>query len=482
MTRQLPVRVRFAPSPTGMMHLGNVRVALMNYLFAKQKHGTFIIRIEDTDQQRNVDTQASKILDDILWLGLDYDEGPIKGGHYAPYFQSQRTSIYQEKLTVLQHRELAYRCFCTTQELEKKRQRQIALKLPPRYDRTCLNLSAEQISKNVAGKVPFIWRFRLPDSVIQIHDMARGIITFDMKHFSDFALTRQDGTFTFMFANFVDDMVMVISHVIRGEDHLSNTAGQAALYKAFGIEMPIFWHLPIIANAQGQKLSKRDFGFSLQDLRTGGYLHEAICNYLAIIGGGSFEQEVMSIEQLINTLNFDNLNATGQVRYDIEKLRWINHKWIERLDLKDLTHRCLPILQSAFPAITDIDEKTLLSLMSIIRTDLITLNDAKDALYFYFHAPQLTNEQLQEIIPTDILNSIKKLIHNNIALIATDSSHAFVEHIKEEAKKGAIQNKYLFWFIRLCLTGKAHGPAIHELIDMLGKQESIKRIEAIIKQ
>ncbi|MCL5875178.1 MAG: glutamate--tRNA ligase [Candidatus Dependentiae bacterium] len=481
MTSQLPIRVRFAPSPTGMMHLGNVRAVLMNYLFAKQKNGTFILRIEDTDQQRNVDAYVTGILDDILWLKLDYEEGPIKGGHYEPYFQSQRNSIYQEKLTVLQHRELVYRCFCSTEELEKKRQRQIALKQPPRYDRTCLHLSTEEIKTNLDANKPFIWRFKLSEGTIQIHDMARGAITFDMKHFSDFALTRQDGTFTFMFANFVDDMVMVISHVIRGEDHLTNTAGQAALYHAFNIPLPMFWHLPIIGNAMGQKLSKRDFGFSLNDLRAAGYLSEAICNYLAIIGGGSFEQEIMPLEDLVRAVNFDTLSATGQIRYDIEKLRWLNHKWIEKLDIADLTKRCLPFLQTRYLN-QSFDEKKIVTLVAALRTDLITLADVADVLHFYFHAPEIDEYQLQETIPQEFIAPLKEIARNNIASIASEGATHFVDRIKQDAQKQSIQIKYLFWFIRLCLTGKAHGPAVHELIDMIGTGEAIKRIEQVINK
>ena len=481
MTSQLPIRVRFAPSPTGMMHLGNVRAVVMNYLFAKQKHGTFILRIEDTDQQRNVDAYVTGILDDILWLKLDYDEGPIKGGHYEPYFQSQRTSIYQEKLTVLQHRELVYRCFCTAEELDKKRQRQIALKQPPRYDRTCLHLSKEQIQLNLDAHTPFIWRFQLPEGTIQIHDMSRGTITFDMKNFSDFALTRQDGSFTFIFANFVDDVAMVISHVIRGEDHLTNTAVQAALYQTFNVPLPVFWHLPIICNAQGQKLSKRDFGFSLNDLRNAGYLPEAICNYLAIIGGGSFEHEIMPLEELVKAMQFDSLSATGQVRYDIEKLRWLNHKWIEKLDLTDLTKRCLPFLQTRYLN-QAFDEKQVATLLKSLRTDLTTLADAADALQFYFMAPEVDNVQLQETIPAECITPLKEITRANVALIASESAAQFVERMKQDAQKQNIHSKYLFWFIRLALTGKAHGPAVYELIDMIGVSESIKRIEKIVAQ
>ena len=272
------VRVRFAPSPTGIMHLGNVRAALINYLFAQKNQGTFVLRIEDTDQERNENIFTQRILDDLAWLGLTYTEGPSKSGPYEPYFQSERGLIYQDFLKILEAKNLVYRCFCTIEDIEKKRQRQIALKQPPRYDRTCLRLSPELVTIKVAQSTPFIWRFQLPDSSIAVHDLARGVIDFDLKNISDFALTRTNGTFTFMFANFVDDLTMKISHVIRGEDHLTNTAGQAALYAALEVDTPIFWHLPIIVNSEGKKLSKRDFGFSLEDLRNAGFLPEAIDN------------------------------------------------------------------------------------------------------------------------------------------------------------------------------------------------------------
>src|SRR5581483_5841986 len=240
------VRVRFAPSPTGMMHLGNVRTALINFLFAHQKNGTFILRIEDTDAQRMLDPNAQQILADLEWLGLHYDEGPLTQGPYAPYFQSQRSSVYEETRALFESKNLIYRCFCTEQELAKKRDRQIALKLPPRYDRTCAHLSADQIKENIDANMPFIWRFKLNhERSITITDLAHGTITFDLSHFSDFPISRQDGSFTFMFANFVDDYLMKITHIFRGEDHLSNTANQAAMFDALNIPLPIYWHMPI---------------------------------------------------------------------------------------------------------------------------------------------------------------------------------------------------------------------------------------------
>ena len=232
---QKSVKVRFAPAPTGMMHLGNIRTALMNYLYARAHNGTFVLRIEDTDPERNFDPGGVIIRDDLAWLGITYDEGPGVGGPNGPYLQSERGDLYEGVRKQLEEKGEIYRCFCTTEELDKKRDRQRALHLPPRYDRTCANLSTEEIQRHLSEGTAFVWRLRLNhDKVITITDLARGTISFELKNFSDFPITRQDGTCTFMFANFVDDMLMGITHVLRGEDHLTNTAGQAALFDLLG--------------------------------------------------------------------------------------------------------------------------------------------------------------------------------------------------------------------------------------------------------
>ena len=468
------IRVRFAPSPSGLMHLGNVRTALMNYLFAQQKKGTFIIRVEDTDTQRNFDPQAKKIISDLHWLGLDYQEGPIKGGPYEPYFQSERTPIYEKYIKELKDKNKIYRCFCTPEDLEKKRQRQIALKLPPRYDRTCLRRSPEEVEQLLTDKTPFIWRVQLDDAgTVTIHDLSHGTITFEFKNFADFPLTRADGTVTFIFANFVDDMVMQMTHVIRGEDHLTNTANQAALYELFGVKIPTFWHLPILCNAEGKKLSKRDFGFSLTDLIEAGYLPEAIDNYLAIIGGGSFEQEIMSLPELAQKLNFEHINSTGHVRYDVEKLRWLNHKWIARLTPEDLANRCMPFLLKEYAQAESLPRETLTSLIQAIKSDLQTLADVSSALAFIFTAPEVDTS-----IVKPEHEALVKLVKEQISLI--NQPEAFVTALKREAKAQNIPLSQLFWFLRMALMGKEHGPAIHELINMLGAQEAQKRIEKLL--
>ncbi len=488
------VRVRFAPSPTGFMHLGNVRTALINYLFAHHYKGTFIIRIEDTDQQRMFDVGAQGILQDLQWLNLSFQEGPGVGGPHAPYYQSERDAFYQEYLNLCIAQNKVYRCFCTTLELEKKRERQIAQKLPPRYDRTCLTLSAERIQENLDNQVPFIWRFKLSDHQVTITDLARGPITYNLKHFSDFAITRQDGSCTFIFANFVDDVLMNITHVIRGEDHLSNTANQAALYVGLGKPLPLFWHLPIIANTDGKKLSKRDFGFSLNDLRNAGYLPEAINNYLAILGASlkssshDMASEIMSLEEIAQTFDFDHITSTGQIKYDIEKLRWINQKWIQRISFDEFKQRIAPLLTlpSNTPASchSELDSgsthlKKINHLLELIKPELITLNDVIEKTEFYFNAPKISCADLPEtekqLVP--FLAACLQEFQEQCAL-----PEEFIKSIAHKAKSEARTVKPLYAVLRRALTGHAQGLSIKDIMTLLGKEESYKRFSHLINE
>lgn len=468
-----PVRVRFAPAPTGMMHLGNIRTALMNFLFAQQKHGTFVLRIEDTDFERNYDPDAIKIQEDLAWLHLHHTEGPGKGGAYGPYFQSQRGPIYREMLDQLIAAQKVYRCFCTEKQLEEKRQLQIILKQPPRYDRSCFNLAAERVEELLLEKHPFIWRFAIDHTmVVEITDLARGIVRFELQHFSDFPLTRQDGSFTFIFANFVDDMTMKMTHVFRGEDHLSNTANQAALYHAFNAPLPIFWHMPILCNAEGKKLSKRDFGFSLRDLKESGYLPQAICNYLAILGG-SFEHEIMSLEELTSRINFDAQHTSGQIRYDLEKLRWMNHHWMMRLPTSEIAPLCLSYLHAAYPEAMLTNELAL-QLIEPIKNDLITLPDAVEQLRFYFVEPTIKKEAVAALQENNVFDTLALLIKQELR--QSSSGDQFVSSLKKKTKESGIALQSLFMLLRLLLTGKQDGPTLATVITMLGWQKSAARI------
>jgi glutamyl-tRNA synthetase len=460
------------------MHLGNIRVALLNYLFAQKNSGTFVVRIEDTDFERNIDPQAKNIVADLNWLGLTYNEGPEVEGPYGPYFQSQRTELYREKLEELRHNNSIYRCFCSTEDLEKKRTRQIALKQPPRYDRSCLKLDETTIQENLAKGIPFVWRFKVAeDKEIMVKDLAHGTITFNLKDFSDFPITRADGSFTFTFANCVDDIAMEISHVIRGEDHIANTANQVALYHSFNVETPTFWHVAIIGNIEGKKLSKRDFGFSLNDLKKAGFLPEAICNYLGIIGG-SFEKEILSLEELTQAFDFDNMHATGLIKYDLEKLRWINHKWIEQYDTASLTKLCLPFLIAFHPEAASLSLETVQKLVGAIKTDLITLHDAPQILGFYFKAPTVSTADIANKVPQEKINPIVELINKHSSII--EKPDEFMTNLKREAKEKNISLKELFGTLRLLLTGSTEGMGIKELIDLLGTQETKKRLTSLV--
>lgn len=472
------IRVRFAPAPTGMMHLGNVSTALLNFLFARQKGGTFIIRVEDTDFERNFDPKAEKIIEDLTWLGLTYDEGPGHEGPHAPYFQSQRTHIYKEKLDTLIDANLVYRCFCTPDELEKKRVRQVALKQPPRYDRACLKLNAQEIADAMAAQKPYIWRFKMEkEGSIEITDLTHGTITFEFKNFTDFPLTRADHTFTFIFANFVDDMVMQMTHVIRGEDHLTNTANQAALYKAFNTKLPTYWHLPILCNTEGKKLSKRDFGFSLRDLIAAGYLPEAICNYLAVIGR-SFKNEIMSLQEIIETFNFDHMHSTGHIKYDVEKLTWTNHKWISQYNDAALADLCKPFLQKELPEIYMVKQEIIVKLIRFVKSEMQTLQDASKLLSFYCKAPTITHADLAPHMKAESITILSNIVAHTMNEIV--NPQGFVQLLKDAAAAQNIPMKEVFTFVRMALMGSAKGPAIHELIEMLGAQEARARLEKVI--
>ncbi len=471
-------RLRFAPSPTGIMHLGNIRAALLNYLFAHQKDGTFILRIEDTDPKRNFDVGGKKIMEDLDWLGLQFDEGPGTDSEFAPYLQSQRSNLYEEKLKQLIDKKAIYRCFCTVETLDKKRQRQIALKQPPRYDRACAKLSEEEIQKNLENNIPFIWRFKIDQSQpILFEDLARDTISFDPKNFSDFPITRADGSPTFMFANAVDDAHMKMTHVLRGEDHLTNTVGQVLLYKAFGTPVPIYWHMPILTNTDGKKLSKRDFGFSLDDLKKEGFLPEAITNYLAI-SGGSYEQEVMDLKELTNAMKFDSISHSGHITYDVHKLRWLNHKWIDRLAIADLAQRCKPFLVAAYPNAKNLSTEQLEKLIGAVQTDITTLKDVVEVLRYYFKGSSII-KTIPDVFTPENIPIIKSIIKNNLEKL--NDPQQFTTSIKTEAKTLNIPLKELFSAVRLGLANDIRGQEVTILVDVLGEDESRKRLENIIQ-
>ncbi len=466
------IRTRFAPSPTGIMHIGNVRAALLNYLFAKQHNGSFILRIEDTDQQRNIADGTQSIVKHLHWLSLNFSEGPNIGGEFAPYFQSQRQDIYQKHLNQLITKNLVYRCFCTPEELETRRNRQIALKKPPRYETTCLKLSPAEIEQKLQAKIPHIWRMKTNNTQkVSFKDMARGILEFDLQHFSDFPLTREDGSFTFIFANCIDDITMQISHVFRGEEHLSNTVSQIVLYQAFEHPLPIFWHLPILCNIDGKKLSKRDKGFSLDDIAAQGFLPETICNYLGILGT-SFEKEIMSLDEMAKNYRFDHLHGISQIRYDMDKLTWMNHKWITLQDVQKLTELCNPFLKNVYD-ISKISDQILHKLIKAIQNDMHTLADSTSLLQFYFQRPTIHKETIEQSMNMNDFNTLHAIIKEE----RPQAWPEFLSNLKQKTKAANISDKNLYTTLRILLTGSAKGMQLLGLFECLGFEEFFQRIQ-----
>lgn len=353
-------RTRFAPSPSGTLHIGNLRSALMSFLCAKESNGSFILRIEDTDQTRTEVRFLEQIYRFLEIMNIIPDEGPEQGGPYYSYIQSERTEIYKEYLEIFKQKGLIYRCFQTEEELEERKKKQIALKLPPRHIKQVLSLKEEMLL--LEQEKPFVWRLTIPKKNITIFDKVKHTITFDLSHFGDVPLTRQDGTFTFLFANFVDDLTMQINYVIRGEEHLSNTAVQAFMYEALEAEFPMFYHLPLICDHTGKKLSKRNFGFNIQDLLNEGFLPEAILNYLILIGG-SFKDEIFSLEEGIRNKVFLENKSSGMITYDYKKLLWVNKKWIQKLTDEDF----LKYLRNFDQTVT-YETKTALAIKNEIHT------------------------------------------------------------------------------------------------------------------
>src|ERR1700694_2809277 len=370
------VRVRIAPSPTGFAHLGTASTALYNVLFARPHHGSFALRIDDTDVERNRPEYEQRIYEALRWLGLDWDEGPDKGGPYAPYRQSERIDLYKQHAVRLLAEGKAYKCYCTPEELEAERRQAQAEKRPYKYSRRCLIDPPKD-------RTEFTVRFKVPGGEIKFTDMIRGEMTFDAGLIGDFILVKSDGFPTYQFASPVDDATMNISHVIRGEEHLSNTPYQLMIIDALGYERPdAFAHMPLILAKDGAKLSKRKHPESnLMLYREQGYLPESFIIYLALLGWNpGTAKEIFTFDELVRAFSFDRVQHAG-ARFDWEKLNWINGEYIRRLDDEELTRRLQPFLQK-------LDETTIRRAVPALKTRMTRLADASELLEYLWTDPQ----------------------------------------------------------------------------------------------
>ena len=471
-------RVRFAPSPTGELHVGNARTALFNWMFARHYGGDFILRIEDTDESRSVLSYQINLYDDLKWLGLDWDEGPQKNGSHGPYKQSERLDIYKSHLQKLIDADLVYPCYCTEEELEDERQALILSKRMPRYMGKCRKLTiGERKQRENEGRRPS-FRFKVHPQVIEFEDVIRGTMKFEGEAISDFIIMRSNGMPAYNFAVVIDDHLMNITHVIRGEDHLSNTALQMMLYKAFGFEPPVFAHHSLIFGKDRAKLSKRHGSVSVGEFRKQGILPEALMNYLALLGSSFTEgREILSREEMIADFSLERTSKSGAI-FDEEKLHWLNAIYIRNCTTKDLVERLKPFLEQAGCKIDTIDAKWFNDVVELIKTELITLSEIGSHIDIFFDDKFKITAEAKEILEKDSARQVVKAFAEYLKNSDDAVQKIYPAAIKCTKEKTGSKGKELFMPIRAALTGKVHGPELDKVFAILGKESALQRLKS----
>ncbi|HHV46382.1 MAG TPA: glutamate--tRNA ligase [Tissierellia bacterium] len=485
------VRVRFAPSPTGYLHIGGLRTALYNYLFAKHNNGKFILRIEDTDRTRYVEGAIENLINSLNWAGIKYDEGVfveegkiVQRGEYGPYIQSERLDIYKKYVDELIEKGYAYYCFCTKERLDKVREEQKIKGLIPRYDGLCRSLSLEEAREKIANGEEYVVRLKLPPNRdIKFKDLVRGDIIINTEDLDDQVLLKSDGFPTYHLAVVVDDHLMGITHIVRGEEWLPSTPKHVYLYEAFGWEKPTYVHLPTVLNKERKKLSKRHGDVSVEDFRKKGYLPEGLVNYLALVGWTPEDnREILSMEELIEEFSFERVSKTGGI-FDIDKLNWVNGHYIRGYDLDKLTDIAIPFLKEAgFIDDEFINERYewLKILVATVREGLSNVSEIVDKVDIFFNDKvEVEDEEALEVLkweetPT-VLNALKEEVEN-AQEITEELSKTIMKKIQ---KSTGVKGKKLFMPVRVALSGKIHGPELVSIIYLLGKQNVLKRIKYI---
>ena len=481
------VRVRYAPSPTGYPHVGNIRTALFNWLFARHHGGSFIVRIEDTDVTRKVEDALETILDGLRWLGLDWDEGPEVGGKYGPYFQSQRLELYHKAAERLIAQGNAYYCYCSPQRLEEMRTEQARRKQPPGYDRHCRNLSQEErAQKESEGTTPVV-RFKTPLSgQTRFTDLIRGEVVFDNNTLDDFVLLKSDGYPTYHLASIVDDHQMEISHVLRAEEWLSSAPRHLLLYQALGFESPQFAHLPMILGPDRSKLSKRHGAVSITEYQHDGYLPEAMVNFMALLGWSLDDKtEILSLQELIDNFALERVSQTAAI-FNREKLNWMNGVYIRSLTLEDFTRRALPFLDSGLPRRVKrpLSIDYVRQIMPLIQERARTLSEVADLTQFFFvgeldyDSNLLIGKNMSQSSALKVLQTAQERLELKDTFDA-ESLEAVLRPLAEEL---GLKTGQLFGTLRVAVTGRTAAPPLFQTMNALGKERCLKRIqEALTK-
>jgi nondiscriminating glutamyl-tRNA synthetase len=456
---------------------------LFNYLYAKKLGGTYILRIEDTDLSRNKENAEIGFMNGFRWLGMMWDEGPQVGGEYGPYSCMERLDIYQQHIDQLLANGQAYHCYCTEEELEAEREELMAKGELPRYLGKCRHLSAEDKSAHEAAGRKKTVRFRVPeDKVYKFNDLIRGVVEFESNGIGDFVIVKSDGVPTYNFAVTVDDALMKISHVVRGEEHLSNTPRQLMIYEAFGWTTPDFAHLPLILNETGKKLSKRDESIVqfIEQYEELGYLPEAIINFLALLGWSpSVEQEIFSMDELIEQFSFDRVSKSGAI-FDATKLAWMNGQYIKAADLDRIVNLAIPHLQKAGLVGEDFDHAWVTQLVALYKDGMNAVSEIAELSQMFFDNEVHYDDEAKAVLAEEQVPAVLAAFRDQLQLLESYTPETIQGALKAVQKETGFKGKQLFMPARVAATGHLHGRDLNQTLFLLGRDKVVARINNLL--
>jgi glutamyl-tRNA synthetase len=474
----LMTRVRFAPSPTGFLHIGSARTALFNYLLARKTKGSFILRIEDTDQERSKEVYLKEILKDLQWLGLNWDEGPIQEGNHGPYFQLQRLKLYEKYALQLLAQKDAYYCFCPPEKLAQESEAQRLTGQTPKESCKCKDISAPELARlENSGKSKAL-RFKVPPGKTLVHDLVRGQVVFENDLIEDFIIIKKEGVPVYNFAAVIDDALMEITHVVRGEEHLSNTPRQIMIYKALGFTPPAFAHIPIILNPDRTKLSKRKGATNLSDFKESGYLPEALFNFLALLGWApANNRELLTPTELEAEFDLGQVSKHPAV-FDLKKLDWINAQYLKKLDPETLAQLALPYFKQAN---LEVPLETLKALAALFKERLHTLQEFPTQALFFFQEPEYEPPAIEKYWKADYVPEALKQLSRILEDQQDFSAEALEASVRNLAEKLGLSAGKIIHPTRVALTGKETSPGLFEIMALLGKDKVLKRLKRAIE-
>jgi nondiscriminating glutamyl-tRNA synthetase len=474
------VRVRFAPSPTGSLHVGSARTALYNYLYARHHGGTLVLRIEDTDLKRSTSEHDTSIIDDLAWLGLRADEGPDVGGSFGPYRQSERADLYEAGVERLLADGWAYPCFCPQELLDERKEQQLARGEMPKYDRCCAALSTVEVEARLAAGEQAAIRFRVPEGPVMFDDLIHGPITFSSDVIGDFIIRRTDGGFAYNFAVVIDDAGMEISHVIRGEDHITNTARQLMLFSALSRPAPRYGHHSLILATDGSKLSKRHGATSIGDFKSLGYLSGAMVNYLALLSWHpADEREKFTLAELVEEFDMGRVSKSPAI-FDVQKLNWLNGLYLRELDPEMLAGLIDPYLDAAGIELAPVQREVV---AEAVQANLVVLGDAPEyAAVFVEEVDPATCPCAEALLVpgADVVFELAREAFSRLPAEYVPSAEArgILRQLVERAKERGIRGKAIYQPLRVALSGLDEGPELYYLVGGLGRSTILARLEA----